>query len=415
MARYVRRADGRATLTSGSTLAAAHPRVAGTVGASGKRRLRVLFCLDSFHVGGSELNAIRTAERLDPERIELSVACLRTDGPLWQRYEALGVRREHFPLSSFAHPGTLTQAYRFARFVRRHRFDIVQSHDVYNNIFAIPAARAAGFPATVACRRWWTETPRRAHRVANRLAYRLADRVLVNSESIGSLVETEEGIARSRITVIPNFVDDEAFQAPDSAWRQQMRQKLGLRDDDLVIGSVANLHAIKNHELLIRAASRLAERWPMLRLVIVGDGERRELLHSLAVQLGIGDRVVFAGLLPQHPSPHYLFDTSVLTSRGEGFPNSIVEAMAAGRPIVATAVGGVVDAFTDNVSGRLVPSDDVHAVAAAVEFYLCNSEARRAAGLAARREAEERYHARRILPLVHQLYEDLASDRARDR
>ena len=415
MARYVRRADGRATLTSGSILAAAEPRVAGTAGVSGKRRLRVLFCLDSFHVGGSELNAIRTAERLDPERIELSVACLRTDGPLWQRYEALGVRREHFPLSSFAHPGTLTQAYRFARFVRRHRFDIVQSHDVYNNIFAIPAARAAGFPATVACRRWWTETPRRAHRVANRLAYRLADRVLVNSESIGSLVETEEGVARSRIAVIPNFVDDEAFQAPDSAWRQQMRQKLGLRDDDLVIGSVANLHAIKNHELLIRAASRLAERWPMLRLVIVGDGQRRELLRSLAMQLGIGDRVVFAGLLPQHPSPHYLFDTSVLTSRGEGFPNSIVEAMAAGRPIVATAVGGVVDAFTDNVSGRLVPSDDVHAVAAAVEFYLCNSEARRAAGLAARREAEERYHARRILPLVHQLYEDLASDRARDR
>lgn len=413
MARNVPRADGRAQLTGRSVVASAEPHALDAGGTTERRRLRVLFCLDSFNVGGSELNAIRTAERLDPQRVDLSVACLRTDGPLRQRYETLGIGLECFHLSSLAHPSTLAQAFRFARFVRRRRFDIVQSHDVYNNIFAIPTARTAGAPATLACRRWWTETPRRAHRIANRLAYRFADCVLVNSESIGSLVETEEGVARSRIAVIPNFVDDEAFQTPDPAWQQQMRLQLGLQPGDLVIGSVANLHTIKNHELLIRAAAKIAERWPMLRVVIVGEGQRRDVLRSLAMQLGIGDRMVFAGLLPQNPSPHYLFDVSVLTSRGEGFPNSVVEAMAAARPIVATAVGGVVDAFTDQISGRLVPSDDVPALVAALEFYLCNGEARRAAGLAARLEAERRYHARRILPLIHQLYEDLASGHGR--
>lgn len=385
------------------------------VGMTARPPARILFCLDSFDIGGSELNAVRTAERLDPQRVELHVAAFRQDGPLRARYEALGVPIEQFSIPNLYGPRAVREGIRFAGFVSRRGIDVVHTHDIYTNMFAIPWGRLVRRPALVASRRWWSETPRAIHKIVNRASYRLADRVLANSPAIARMLEASEHVPHNRVVTIPNFVDDDSFAPPDLQWLNDMRGRLGLRADDLVVGSVANLHAIKNHELLLAATAALAPRWPSLRVVIVGDGQRRGRLRALAAELGIIDHVIFAGLMPQNPSPHHLFDVSVLTSRGEGFPNSIVESMAAGRPIVATAVGGVVDAFTDKLSGRLVPPDDVDALVAAIGFYLCDRDARRAAGSAARQEAAERYHAKRILPLVHQLYDELVSERARRR
>jgi len=378
-----------------------------------RARIRVLYCLDSFEIGGSELNAVRTAERLDFQRIELLVSTFRLDGPLRARYEALGVRIEHFPLPNLYGARALQQGVRFARFITDNGIDVVHAHDIYTNMFAIPWGRMTGRPGLLASRRWWSETPRESHKLANRLAYKFAHKVLANSPAIGTMLVEQEGVPRSRIVVVPNFVDDEAFEPPDEAWLRDLRARLKIPDSALVVGAVANLHPIKNYELLLAAAATLVGRWPTLHIVIVGEGQRRPELEALAAHLGLRERVVFAGLLPQYPSPHHLFDVSVLTSRGEGFPNSIIEAMAAGRPVVATAVGGVVDAFQDGVAGRMVPSGDREALANAIESYLRDPEARRAAGLAARREANERYHARRVLPLVHDLYVKLTSDRDR--
>ena len=397
-------------MTGGSVLESLRGDTPGTSADLIARRLKVLFCVDSFNLGGSELNAVRTAERLDPRRVELSVACLRTDGPLRQRYEALGIRPVHFPLSSFAHPSTLAQAYRFALFVRRHRFDIVQTHDMYSNIFAIPAARAAGSAATLACRRWWTDMPRRSHRVANRLSYRFADRVLVNSDSVGKLVESEEGVAHLKVAVIPNFVDERAFDSPDAQWLSETRRRFGLTEETIALGCVANLLPLKDHRTLLAAVADLRARRPGLRLILVGDGPCRADLEHQVQELGLFEHVVFAGRMPHEPSPHYLFDISVLTSRSEGFPNSIVEAMAAGRPIVATAVGGVPDTVVDGASGYLVPPGDASRLVQALEDLIRDPVKRSAFGAAARSAALARFRSELVIPRLHELYERLVSE-----
>jgi glycosyltransferase involved in cell wall biosynthesis len=228
---------------------------------------------------------------------------------------------------------------------------------------------------------------------------------------VGAFLEREEHVPASRIAVIPNFVDDDAFALPDAGWLRAMRNRWGVPGDAICVGIVANLHPIKDHALFLEVVARLAARWPPLHAVIVGDGICRAALETQAQALGITERVVFAGRLPNIPSPHHLFDVSVLTSRGEGFPNSVVEAMAASRPIVATAVGGVPDAVIDGATGLLVPPGDADRFTQALGSLIANPERRIAFGMAGRRVAEQRFHARTVLAQLETLYSSLLRTR----
>jgi glycosyltransferase involved in cell wall biosynthesis len=189
--------------------------------------------------------------------------------------------------------------------------------------------------------------------------------------------------------------------------------ELGVPPESIVVGCVAGLRPVKDHESLIEAMAKLRPRWPSLRLVLVGDGETRPSLERLARQLGLGAVVHFAGMRANEPNLHHLFDISVLCSVSEAFPNSIVEAMAAAKPVVATRVGGIVDAVVDGDTGLLVPPRDPTALAAAIERLLIDPERRRELGRAAARRARAQFHVNHVLPALESLYDRLLSASAR--
>ena len=189
-----------------------------------------------------------------------------------------------------------------------------------------------------------------------------------------------------------------------------MRNRLALPQDALVVGIVANLRAIKNHWLLLDAMASLRARFPNVILVMMGDGPERAALEARVAALGIADAVRFAGMQPNLPNPHRLFDISVLSSVSEGFPNSIVEAMAAARPVVATSVGGVRDAVEHGVNGLLVQSGDRAAFADAVGRLLESAEQRSAMGAAGQQMARARFTAAVVVPMVSALYRQLADN-----
>ncbi|HXW03689.1 MAG TPA: glycosyltransferase [Vicinamibacterales bacterium] len=412
MNRHAPTAHLRAAAAAGPQRESSAPRV-GAAAAIGprRRRVRVLYVLDNLEVGGSELNAARTAARLDRSRFDIEALCFRPEGPVRTRYEAAGVPVTAFPIAGLFGPGTLRRGAAFAALVRQGRFDIVHAHDRNANIFAAPWTRCFTPASIIASRRWWTEIGSRPHRLAARAAFRLAHRVLVNSPAIVRRVETAEGVRRDRIVVVSNFVDDEAFEPPAPQFLARTRAELGLTPDTLALGIIANLRAVKNHALLLDAAARLASRWPQLRVILVGEGELRDALEAQAAALGLANRIVFAGFRPHHPSFHHLFDISVLTSDREGFPNAIVEAMAAGRPVISTNVGGVVDAVVPGETGLLVPAGDAGALSAAIEELLRDPARRRGMGAAGLRVARERFSASRVLGQLQDLYETLAGSR----
>src|SRR5579859_6591928 len=186
-----------------------------------RNRIRIGYCIDGFAVGGTELNAVRTLEALDHERFEFTVFHFHKDGALRSRYEAAGVRMVHMPLSRLYAPSTLRQGWRFAQLLGKSGIQVVHTHDLYTNIFAVPWARAAGRRA-IASRRWLFDAPRPGLVPLNRWATRLASRVLANSEAVAQVL-AGEGIAAQKIARIPNFVGSRAFVRLDEAARSAQR------------------------------------------------------------------------------------------------------------------------------------------------------------------------------------------------
>ncbi|HZI43473.1 MAG TPA: glycosyltransferase [Gemmatimonadaceae bacterium] len=378
----------------------------GAPRASAGKRVRVAFCIDNMGIGGTELNALRTAERLDRSRFDVSVVCLQDQGPLLARYRKQGIPVLTLPVRRLHGFSALRQGVRFCRYLVRQRVDIVHSHDVYNNIFATSWARLARTPVVIASRRWWDDVPRAALRIVNRHACRFADCVIANSRTVADLLVTEDRMDGERVAVISNFVDESAF-TPPPAGRIMPLADLGVPPESIVIGCVAGLRPVKDHQSLIAAIAALRPRWPSVRLVLVGDGEARPSLERLTRQLGLADVVHFAGIRANEPNLHHLFDISVLCSVSEAFPNSIVEAMAAGKPVVATRVGGIVDAVADGRTGLLVAPRDPTALASAIEQLLIKPERRRDMGRAGARRARAQFHVNHVLPSLESLYDRL--------
>ena len=361
--------------------------------------------LDSFVIGGTELNAVRTAEALDPDRIELSVFHLQTHGPLRSRYERLGVRMTHVPIPNLYSPRTALQGIRLAGLLRRWNVDLVHSHDIYCNIFMVPWARMLSGCSIIASRRWWYEAPHPGLVTVNRWTSALAHRVLANSSGVAQLLVREEKVPTEKIVEIPNFLAESAFVIADERERVVQRRAWGLPEGAFAIGIVARLSPVKNHTLLFEAVAQLDARF---HLVVIGDGPSRAELGDLARHLRIESRVHFAGEVVSAHNLHESFDVSVLCSLSEGFPNSVIEAMAAARPVVATPVGGVTDAVTHGITGMLVPVDDPARLADALRMLESDPQLRTRLGETAREAVRAKFRQDIVIEKVSALYEKLS-------
>ena len=372
--------------------------------------VRVAYCLDSMaNSGGTESNAVRTAEALDPAKARLVVFAMRPDGEMRGRYEAAGVPVVATPqVSTLVGAHTARQIFRFARVLREQAFDVVHCHDTYTNWFAGLAARVARLPLLTS-KRWIGG--QRKHLLLSRVAYRVSTRVLANSAGVARTLVDQDGVPPERIVVVPNFVEDAAFLEPSAAEIARRREALGIGPRHPVIGCVARLRPEKGQATLLRAAARLTERWPDLAVVLIGDGPEEQGLRALAAELGIAGRVCFAGHQPNRPNPHAVFDVSVLASDHEGFPNTVVEAMAAGRPVVASDVGGVPDAVRHEKTGLLTPPRDSSAVAAALARLLDAPEWAAALGARGREVARASFTRDPVIAQLTTVYRDLAGRR----
>jgi len=371
--------------------------------------IRLAFGIQGFEVGGTELNALRWAARLNPAGFRVTVVHFRADGPLRRRFEETGATLVHVPLHSLYGPGAIRQGIRLARFLARERIHVFHAQDVLANIFGVPWARLAGVPAVVASRRWWQLNQGQVQQIANRWAYRLAHRVLANSPSVAALLTRQDGIAPAKIVCVPNSLAEAAFQALPSSERAAWRARLHVPADALVIGIVARLDRDKDHPTLLEAFARIATRVPRAHLVCVGDGPQRAEVTRLADGLGLNGRVQFPGTLTPPFNLHRLFDISVLCSVSEAFPNSVLEGMAAARPVIATRVGGIPDALHDGETGVLVPADDPETLAAAVCALIEAPERARALGDRAQAYARAEYHEHRIIERLSAWYESLVA------
>ena len=266
--------------------------------------------------------------------------------------------------------------------------DILETRNVKSHFLVRLLGLHRKYP-WVAWNHGYTSTSRldRAYTQLDRWSLRGAYRVVTVCRPFAEQLE-RLGVQRDRITILHNSV--KPFASPPQEAVQGARRELGLADDEAVILSVGRLSQEKGHADLLRAAAALEAMSgaPPFRVVIVGDGREQERLAQLASRLGIEKRIAFAGF-QRETRPYYAMATVVaVPSHSEGSPNVVLEAMAAGLPIAANAVGGVPEILEENVTGLMVPPRNPDAMAKAILRILSDPELRLRLGAAARAGTE---------------------------
>jgi glycosyltransferase involved in cell wall biosynthesis len=267
---------------------------------------------------------------------------------------------------------------------RRFRPDVIHGYLFGPNLFAVAAGRLAGVPVVAVAKRNVDafETGRQV--LLQRLAHRMATHVTAVSEAVADTV-VALGVPRARVTVIPNGVDVGRFPDPAGS-RGAASGVAGIP----VIGSVGCLAPRKDYATLLEALAELQARGRAFRAMLVGDGPERAALESRARALGVEGRVGWLGEREAVENLLACMDVFVLSSREEGIPNALLEAMAAGRPAVATAVGGTPEVLESGVTGWLVPPGSPRALADAIGQVLDDPGEASRRGAAARRAVEDR-------------------------
>lgn len=249
---------------------------------------------------------------------------------------------------------------------------------------------------------WPSALLRPIHRL---LAPRLADRIIAVSEAVRDLL-LENGVPPDLVRVVPNGIEPAGYLHPDPLESQDFRRRFAPAGGPLLVVS-ARLVPEKGHAVLLRALSRLQPAFPGLRTAVVGEGPERPVLAALASELGLSANVVWAGFQTKVPEILAAADVFVLPSFQEGLPLAVLEAMAAGLPVVATAVGGTPEAVVDGQTGRLVPAGDEVALATALAPYLADPALAQAAGAAGRQRLLAHFTAKAMAEATRKVYEEL--------
>jgi len=401
---------------TGVELPETRPREMGKTKKTRTKKPRVLHLITSFEVGGTERQAVELLKRIDRRRFDVSLATLRLEGPLYQEVAPILPRVPQFPLTSFYNANAAKQLMRLCGWMIRERADILHAHDFYAGLLGAAAARLAHV-RVIACQRHMRLSDRRAHEWGTRLTHRLAHRVLVNSEAIRDHILAGGHIAPEKIVVIHNglsaAVERSILESGGRAKRRAaLLRELNLDEGAKLIGLVARLQPVKGHRYFIEAAGRIAAVEPKAHFLLVGDGALRREIEEQAARLGVSDRVHLLGDRNDADLVPAGFDIAVLASLHEGLPNAVMEAMAAGAPVVATAVGGTTELIIDGATGFLVPPADADAMAQRILDALRNPEWSAQMAAQGRRRALSQFGMRRMVESVERLYDEMEEERA---
>ena len=334
----------------------------------------MVFLLEDLEFGGTQRQALELARRLDTSRFQVELWVLRAGDDLAPVARDYGLPVVWLARSSWVGPQSLLG---LARRLRTHPPDLLMLLTVIPNIWGRVWGRLARVPVIVGnCR--GGAAPWRQH---ERWLWPGAHHLLCNSALLKDFLVSRYKLPCHRITVALNGVDTDFFQ-PSPNGRPQ---------GPPVLLSVARLVPDKDHDTLLRAFARLAQRHPEAQLRLVGNGPRRQVLEQKVQNLGLSGQVKFLPPEPDLRSLYHQADLFVLSSRAEALPNVILEAMAAGLPVVATRVGGVPEAVVPEATGLLVDPGDDTGLAGALARLLDDPAARRAMGRAARQRVLDHF------------------------
>jgi len=377
------------------------------------RPIRVSYVIGSLAVGGAETQLVRLVNGLDRTRFKPSIICLTQGGDLEEVLspDVPVIKLQGSPAANRSARSKLVGMRILAALVRGLRAQRPDAVHAY-----LPAAYVLGGLAAwllrvqliVAGRRGLTSIDvytSAGWRVLAQMANRVIDVYICNSRAVRDFAIAKESIPIERMRVIPNGIDlpplGPAPRLP-TEWKSAGAKA----------AMVANFIGYKGHRGALEAVAQVATRHPSFRLVLIGDGPERAALTNLARELAVSDNVIFGGVRKDAAALLPAFDFTILGSSEEGFPNALMESMAAAVPVVSTRVGGVPELVEDGVHGLLVPYGDPAALAGAITWMIEHPEESRRMGEAARLRIAEHFSTERMVTNTQAVYQEFLHRRA---
>jgi glycosyltransferase involved in cell wall biosynthesis len=374
-----------------------------------------------LNIGGTASHTVLLARDLDPNRFEtVLVTGLEAAGEGtmrdWARQQGVSpivipeLGRE---INLLADIKVLAKLYQI---FRSELPDVVHTHTAKAGFVGRVAARLAGVPAVVhtyhghVFHSYFGPFKTRVFIFIERMLAHLTDRIIALSRRQRQEILKYRIASADKITIIPLGFDLDPFLTCDHL-RGELRTELGLAEEIKLVGILARLTGVKNHQLFLTAAALVLERCKNVQFLIVGDGELRSELEQQTIELGLGQAVQFLGWRHDLPKIYADLDLVVLASYNEGTPVTLIEAQAAARPVVATAVGGVADIVVDGETGILVAPNDPRALAEAILAVF--GQTSEVTGQAGRKQVTEKFTVARLTRDMESLYNDLLTDRRR--
>ena len=368
----------------------------------------LLHLITELDTGGAQKALARLLAHLDRTRFTPHVVCLYNgDKAVAQEIRALGV-----PVTDLGMTGKwrLDAFWRLYRLLRRERPTILHSWMFHANVPGRVIGRLAGVPIIIISRRNVEIGGEMRERLL-RWTAGLDDKVVAVCELARRAQIERTHVAPQHVVTVHNGLDVAEFGAPNPEARATIREAFGIPPTAPLVGSVGRLHPQKDFTTLLKALVRVRDRLPDVHLLLVGDGELHADLTRQAHTLGVATSVTFTGYRSDILDILATLDLFVLPSLWEGLPNALLEAMAAGLPVVATAVGGTPEVVVDGVTGFLVPPRDPQALADAILRLLRDPELRQRMGEAGRARVAAHFSIEQMVHKTEALYEQLLAEK----
>jgi len=360
--------------------------------------MNVLQVVLTLNIGGLERFLLEFVSNL-PKDIQSTIVCLEKKGALGGKFGDVPVIELNKP------PGIhLSVAYQLAKIIRGQKIDIVHTHN--------PAPHFYGSLAGFLTRTPVLHTKHGRNRPEDhgelalaKISNRLTDIIVAVSDDAADLCAVLEHADRSKIRRIYNGIDLARFAG--RVTRKERLLRLGVPDGCVTAGMVGRICKDKDHETLIKSLDYIDCGPSNFRLLIIGDGPLRGEIESLVASRGVGEYVIFTGMRDDIPALLSELDFCILSTNTEGHSITLLEAMAAGLPCIATAVGGNPEVVEDGVTGFLVPHRNPQALAEKISFMVLNSESARVMGEAGRKRVKERFNILQTVKQYMDLYQTL--------
>ncbi|MFA4948779.1 MAG: glycosyltransferase [Candidatus Krumholzibacteriia bacterium] len=373
-----------------------------------RRSIKVAHVLRSLDFGGAEKLVLDLA-RFQRQRqdVESSLVCCAGLGPLEDTARSYALPYVSVGGRGIPHVSVLA---RLIAVFRRERPDIVHTHNFFSHVHGAVAARMTGIPVihtkhgrAVSSLAWSPALRRRL--------YRLADKIVVVSNETGEIFRRRSGVEAGRIVVIRNGIDFNRYNGPG---RKEVLGAFGIAGSAArVFGSVSRLNPVKDHATMIRAFGEVVRDFADCALLIVGDGPERGAIERLVRELQLESRVILVGFTNDIPKYLAAMDAFLQPSREEGLSLTILEAAAAGVPVIATPVGGTPEIISNGETGTFIPVGDVDALAGAMRSFLAAPEPFKQMALRLKTEVETAFSTSRMAECYRTLYLDVLAERGK--